>query len=122
MFHYFDVQDRITIGSFTTIAGLSSAFWTHYIDVTTNAQSAKPVSIGAYCMVGSHVRFVPGAAVPDCCVVAMGAIVTKPFTETHRLIGGFPAEVIRTLPRDAAYFHRQEGYVASFTAPPYEHG
>lgn len=119
LFHYFDVQDMITVGSYTTIAGIGSVFFTHYLEVVSDTQSAKPISIGEYCMVGSSVRFAPGAGVPSCCVVGMAAVVTKQFTETHLPIGGNPAAVIRTLPEDAAYFKRSSGWIGSFMSPPY---
>ena len=32
MFHYFDVQDNVYIGEFTTIAGRGSVFFTHFIE------------------------------------------------------------------------------------------
>jgi acetyltransferase-like isoleucine patch superfamily enzyme len=120
MLHHFDVQDMFTIGDYTTIAGRGSVFFTHYLDVITGMQAAKPISIGRYCMVGSNVRFAPGASVPDCCVVGMGSVVTQKFTETHCLIGGNPAAVIHKLPEDAAYFKRTRGWIGSFTSPPYE--
>jgi acetyltransferase-like isoleucine patch superfamily enzyme len=119
MLHYFDVQDAFTIGEYTTIAGVYSVFFTHYIDVISNLQSAKPIKIGKYCMVGSSVRFAPGTCVPDYCVIGMGSIVTKTFNDadSYTLLAGNPARVIRQLPRDSAYFHRSKGAVLSFTQP-----
>jgi acetyltransferase-like isoleucine patch superfamily enzyme len=116
--HYIDVQDTFKIGDYTSIAGIGSVFFTHYLDVISSTQSAKPILIGRYCMIGSNARFTPGAGLPDCCVVGMGAIVTKQFTETHTLIGGNPAVVIRKLPEDAAYFTRTVGWIGSFGCPP----
>ena len=117
MLHYFDVQDTFIIGEFTTIAGVYSVFFTHYIDITSNLQSAKPVKIGKYCMIGSSVRFAPGSHVPDYCVVGMGSVVTKAFndTDSYTLLAGNPARVIHQLPRNSTYFHRNRGVVSSFT-------
>jgi acetyltransferase-like isoleucine patch superfamily enzyme len=119
MLHYFDIQDSFTVGDFTTIAGRGSVFFTHYLDVITGRQSAKPISIGRYCMIGSNVRFAPGASVPDCCVVGMGAVVTKGFTETHCLLAGNPASMIRKMPEKSAYFNRTVGWIGSYVSPPY---
>jgi acetyltransferase-like isoleucine patch superfamily enzyme len=117
--NYFDVQDEFTIGAFTTIAGIASVFFTHFLDVERAAQSTRPIHIGKYCMIGSSVRFVPGATIPDNCVVGMGAVVTKKFDETHAIIGGNPAGIIRFLPRDAKYFTRPFGFISSIIKPPF---
>jgi acetyltransferase-like isoleucine patch superfamily enzyme len=118
MLHYFDIQDAFTIGDYTTIAGRGSVFFTHYLDVITGMQCARPISIGRYCMIGSNVRFAPGAGVGDCCVVGIGAVVTKAFAETHRLIVGNPAAIVRELPEEAAYFKRAVGWVGSYVHSP----
>ena len=118
-FHLFDVQDEMTIGSFTTIAGKGSIFMTHYLEVMTAEQTAKPLRIGDYCMVGARVCFVPGSGVPDFSVVGMGAVVTKLFTESHCLIAGNPAKVNKKYPEDAPYFNRTEGFISSYASPPY---
>jgi acetyltransferase-like isoleucine patch superfamily enzyme len=119
LLHYFDVQDEFYIGPFTVIAGRGSTFFTHYLDVLHSAQSTKPLNVGSYCMVGSGVQFTPGASVPDCCVVGMGAVVTSRFTDTHSLIAGNPAKVIRSLPKDAQFFKRSMGVILSYAARPW---
>ena len=119
MFHYFNVQDELTIGDFTTVAGRDPIFHAHYLDATSGAQCTRPIHIGEYCMLGAAVRFAPGASVPNCCVVGMGSVVTKPFTEPYCLLGGNPAGVLRRLPEDAAYFHRKVGWIGSSTASPW---
>jgi acetyltransferase-like isoleucine patch superfamily enzyme len=118
MLHYFDVQDTFTIGSFTTIAGTGSVFFTHYLDVLNAKQMTRPITIGDYCMVGSNARFVPGAGVANCSVVGMGAVLTKLVTETHVMIGGNPAVIVRRLPEDAAYFKRTVGWIGEFSQSP----
>jgi acetyltransferase-like isoleucine patch superfamily enzyme len=120
MLHYFDIQDTLTVGSYTTIAGKGSVFFTHYLDVVNATQATKPIHIGEYCMLGSSVQFAPGVSVPNFCVVAMGAVVTEEFTETHCLIAGNPATIIRNLPEDAAYFRRTRGWIGSYTQPPHK--
>ena len=39
----------------------------------------------------------PGAAIPDCCVVGLGSVVTKAFADSYSLITGVPAKRIRAL-------------------------
>ena len=120
MFHYFDMQDELTIGDFTTLAGRTTTCFTHYLDVENGTQSSTPVHIGSYCMVGSAVQLVPGAGVPDYCVVGMGAVVTRAFTTSYCVIAGNPATVVRSLSPDCVYFHRERGWIGSYTSPPWE--
>lgn len=120
--HYFDIQDTFTIKSFTTIAGVNSVFFTHYIDFKKCRQSVKPISIGKYCMIGSNVSFIPGVIIPDCCIVGMGSVVTSKFEHSHMFIAGNPARILHELDEDASYFHRHIGYISSFMRPPFEIG
>ncbi|MCI0689833.1 MAG: hypothetical protein L0Y54_21725 [Sporichthyaceae bacterium] len=117
--HRFDVQDRFEIGAFTTVAGQSSTFFTHQLDIASGKQTTKPILIGPYCMLGSDVRLGPGARIGPCSVVGMGAVVHKAFSDPYALIVGNPATVARRLDPDSAYFRRASGFIASYTGPPY---
>jgi acetyltransferase-like isoleucine patch superfamily enzyme len=110
--HYFDIQERFEIGDFTTIAGYGSVFITHQIDILSNQQTSKGIRIGAYCMIGSTVRFAPGAWIPDRSVVGMGTVVAKRFSDEYSLIVGNPALVVRRLDSRSKYFHRRVGFVS----------
>ncbi len=119
-FHYLDIQDQFEIGDFTTISGKNSVFFSHYLNVISGAQSTKPIYIGKYCMIGSSVQFVPGARIPDYCVVGMGSVVTKKFLNSYWVIGGNPASEIKRLPENAGYFTRKTGYVSTYTPSPFK--
>lgn len=54
----------------------------------------KPVSIGKACWIGDSVMISPGVTIGDCCVVAMGSVVTKD-VEPYSVIGGNPAKIIK---------------------------
>jgi acetyltransferase-like isoleucine patch superfamily enzyme len=108
--HYFDCQEAITIGEFTTIAGIRSTFLTHEIDLKHNVQVAAPVRIGRYCFIGSGVILLSGSSIGDYSVVAAGAVVTKKDFPAHALIGGVPAQAIREN-IGGEYFSRDSGYV-----------
>src|SRR5207249_3548069 len=43
--NYFDVQDQLIIGSFTTIAGIGSVFFTHFLDVNESTQTTREIVI-----------------------------------------------------------------------------
>ena len=89
--HRIDFTDRVTIGRCTTIAGRNSSIWTH------NRRAGSSVIIGDFCYVGSEVRVAPGAKIGDCCIVALGAVVTRGSIDSHSLIGGVPARPIRQM-------------------------
>src|ERR1700694_2507108 len=99
--HHFDVEDRITIGDYTTIAGERSLFFTHQLDMRQSKQSTKPIAIGKYCMLGSNVSLGPGATIPDNCFVSLGSVVLRQSYEPHSLISGNPAVATRSLPEGA---------------------
>ena len=42
----------------------------------------------------------PGSRIPDCCVVGMGAVITKPILQPFSLIAGVPARRIRAVSKD----------------------
>lgn len=119
--HYFDIQDQFIIGSYVTIAGHRSNFFTHFINVTDCVQSTKPITIGNYCMIGSGVNFVPGSIIPNYCIVGMGSVVTKPFFKEYILVGGNPARLIKILSPSSNYFNRTYGYISSFSDPPFKY-
>jgi acetyltransferase-like isoleucine patch superfamily enzyme len=89
--HRIDFTDRVTIGRCTTIAGRNSSIWTH------NRRTGSSVLIGDFCYVGSEVRIAPGAHIGDCCIVGLGAVVTRGSIESNWLVGGVPARPIRQL-------------------------
>jgi acetyltransferase-like isoleucine patch superfamily enzyme len=99
--HRIDFTDRVTIGRCTTIAGRNSSIWTH------NRRTGSSVVIGDFCYVGSEVRIAPGVHIGDCCIVGLGAVVTRGSIEPHWLIGGVPARPVRQL--------RTEDYELIFT-------
>jgi len=109
--HYIDCQDQITIGEFSTVAGIRSTVWTHEIDIGAGRQKTQPVSIGAYCFIGSNVTITAGSAVGDRIVVGAGSVITKRLDGGPALYAGTPARYVKALPGDAGYFARTRGKV-----------
>jgi acetyltransferase-like isoleucine patch superfamily enzyme len=89
--HRIDFTDRVTIGRCTTIAGRNSSIWTH------NRRTGCMVVIGDFCYLGSEVRVAPGVRIGDCCIVGLGAVVTRGIIDSQWLIGGVPARPVRQL-------------------------
>lgn len=89
--HRIDFTDRVRIGRHTTFGGRNSSIWTH------NRRRGLPVEIGDYCYVGSEIRMAPGSRIPDCSIVGMGSVITRPFYESYSMIAGVPAERRRAI-------------------------
>ena len=109
--HYIDCVESVTIGAYATVAGMRSQFFTHSLDLEQSQQSAKPIDIGAYTMIGTGSILLPGASVPDRSVIGAGSVVTGPLTESEYLYAGVPAKPIRKLSPDLKYFDRTQGHI-----------
>lgn len=109
--HIIDCTDRISIGSFTTIAGYGSQLITHGINVAENRQDCSPLHIGDYCLVGTRVICLGGSRLPDRSVLAAGSTLNRDFEAPETLYAGCPARAVKTLPPDARYFAREVGFV-----------
>jgi acetyltransferase-like isoleucine patch superfamily enzyme len=109
--HLIDCTNSVVIGRFTTIAGFQSQILTHSIDLQQNRQSSAPVRIGDYCFIGTNSVLLPGSALPDYSVLGAKSLLNREFTDTHRLYAGVPAQPMKELPADYAYFTRTEGFV-----------
>lgn len=92
--HRIDFTDRVSIGRRSILGGRNSSIWTH------NRRAGVAVEIGDYCYVGSEIRMAPGARVPDCSIVGLGAVITKPLAEPYSLYAGVPAKRKRALDDD----------------------
>lgn len=110
--HYIDVQEGVTIGHHTTIAGIGSTLLTHEINIATSRQECRPISIGNYCFIGTGCIILSGAVIEDCCVLAAGAVVPRGVYTGPALYGGVPAKCLKALDTGSAYFKRTEGHVS----------
>ena len=109
--HLFDCCDRVTIGAYATVGGAYTQIVSHGIDVATNRQTTGPVSVGAYCYVGTRSVLLKSSALPDCSVLGAASLLNAVHTETCHLYGGVPARPIKPISRDSLYFSRAEGRV-----------
>lgn len=95
--HFLDAHGRITVGDGTWLAGRDSQFFTHGASARD-----RDIAIGAGSFVGSAVRFAPGSAVGDGCVVGIGSVVVGRIEGDEALIAGFPACVLRDIADERA--------------------
>ncbi|MBV2350344.1 acyltransferase [Synechococcus sp. HK05] len=109
--HHVDCTNRILIGPHTTIAGYHSQLLSHAIDLHYNRQHSEPITIGAYCFVGSSCVILGGSVLPDHCVLGALSLLNKPHTEAWGLYAGQPARRLKNIDPRAAYFSRSTGLV-----------
>lgn len=109
--HTIDCTHAVTVGEFSTLAGYGSQILTHSIDLEACRQDSHPVTIGAYCFVGTNVAILGGSVLPDNSVLGAKSLLNKAWEETHRLYGGVPAKPVRELSPEMGYFVRETGFV-----------
>jgi acetyltransferase-like isoleucine patch superfamily enzyme len=109
--HFIDCTNSVVVGRFTTFAGFQSQVLTHSIDLERNRQGSAPVRIGEYCFIGTNSVLLPGSALPDYSVLGAKSLLNRPLTDSYTLYGGVPAQAIKSLPADYAYFRRIQGFV-----------
>jgi serine acetyltransferase len=109
--HLIDCTAAVRIGRFSTLAGYRSQLLTHGINISLSRQMSTPLSIGDYAFVGTGSILLPGAVVPDYCVIGAGSVVTSALPDTYSLYAGAPARRIKALDPSSAYFKRGTGSV-----------
>lgn len=95
--HKIDFTDRVELGKQVILGGRNSSLWTH------NRQMTRPISIGDHSYIGSEIRVAPGGTVPARCIVGIGSVITRSFTDEYRLIAGVPAKVVKELDEDGKF-------------------
>jgi len=58
-------------------------------------ETNRPVGIGNNCWVCQDAKILKGSVIPNNSVVAMGALVSKKFSEENIVIGGNPARIVK---------------------------
>lgn len=67
-------------------------------DLTTEEvvnKTPEKLTTGKHCWIGLDVHILKKGTLPDETVVGVGSVVTKEFTESHTVIGGYPARILR---------------------------
>jgi acetyltransferase-like isoleucine patch superfamily enzyme len=108
--HYLDCSGGVSIGDFSTVAGIRSTFLSHSIDLQQSRQRTATISIGDYTFVASNCSIMAGATLPAKCVLAMGAVLRPGADREGLLYAGVPARPVRHCRGE--YFGRTVGRVA----------
>lgn len=109
--HHIDCTNRISIGSFTTIAGYRSQILSHSIDLLHNRQHSEPITIGSHCFVGTACIILGGSVLPDHSVLGALSLLNKVHIEPWSLYAGQPARRLKQIDPGSAYFNRTVGFV-----------
>lgn len=109
--HIIDCTHAVSLGAFSTMAGFRSQILTHSIDLALNRQDSAPVTIGAFCFIGTDVVILGGSALPDYTVLGAKSLLNKAYEETYTLYAGQPAKPIKFLDPEMKYFNREKGTV-----------
>ena len=95
--HKIDFTDRVEFGKCVILGGRNSSLWTH------NRQMTKAIEVGDYSYLGSEIRMAPGSVIPAKCIVGMGSVVARAFSNEYQLIAGVPAAEVRELNEDGKF-------------------
>lgn len=109
--HHLDCTNVLEIGKFATIAGYSSQFLTHSINLAENRQDSAPIIVGEYAFVGTNVVVLGGASLPPKSVLGAKSLLNKKYTDPGFVYAGVPARPVSKIPANAKYFSRAEGFV-----------
>jgi acetyltransferase-like isoleucine patch superfamily enzyme len=93
--HYFDLWNNIHIGNNTWIAGKNSEFWTHGSIHTKNNEKDLSIKIKDNVYIGSSSLFAPGVVIESVNLVGLGSVVSGIFNESHTIIAGNSAKVVK---------------------------
>ncbi len=93
-------SDRIEIGKdvllgFDIIVRDADGHKVFYKD-RTNTISTAPISIGNHVWIAAKTSILKGTSLADDCVIGYNSCVMSNFSDSHLLIGGYPAKILRT--------------------------
>jgi maltose O-acetyltransferase len=93
----------LKIGNNVSIAGEVRIYtMEHDINDPQFRETAAPVEIGDYAVIGTRVTILPGVSIGKGAVVASGAVVTKD-VEPFTVVGGVPAQYIKNRNKNLQY-------------------
>ena len=102
--HEIDCSDRVEFAAHARIAGYKSQILTHSLNLMTDRFVSSPIELGERSVVMSGCILLSGTRVPARSVVSAGSVVTTKLTKEQTFYRGNPAEAVRALPDNLAYF------------------
>jgi acetyltransferase-like isoleucine patch superfamily enzyme len=92
-----NISNELLIGN-NTVIGWNCQFLDsdlHKLVYSGKRETKMSINIGHNVWIGCNVHIYKGANIPDNCVIAADSIVRGHFDESHCLIGGNPAKILR---------------------------
>lgn len=112
---------KVYIGDYTQIAPNVGIISANHDLKDSRMHHRKVVNIGKYCWLGMNSMILPGTTLGDFTIVAAGSVVTKSFPEGYCVIGGNPANIIRTLNKEECIpFKNKYEYFGYISASDFE--
>ncbi|MDC9522785.1 hypothetical protein PSH55_16900 [Pseudoalteromonas sp. Angola-31] len=104
--HYIDCLCNITIGSYSTIAGVGSQLWSHgyyhFPDKNERVRIDGAITIGKYCYVGSSSVFNPGVKICDSVNLGSNSSIAKSISVS----GFYVSQPLRLIKQDGDFDSR----------------
>lgn len=97
---YITGRGGLSIGDYTQIAPNVVIVTANHDIYDSRKHIEAPVKIGKYCWIGAGAKIMPGVVLGDWTIVGAGAVVTKSFLEGYCVIGGVPANKLKSLDHD----------------------
>ena len=58
-------------------------------------KAQRGITIGKHCWIGNDTRILKAVSVPDDSIIGLGSVVIKSFEESHCVIAGNPARIVK---------------------------
>ncbi len=104
--HEIDCSGGVIIDDWSGLAGRGIFIYSHSYDPQRNVNTCGPTRIGPNSMVASKTVLAKGATLPECSILAMGAVLMPGATKTHAMYGGVPAKPLNVDITDWEFQHR----------------
>lgn len=94
-----EIGDDTIIGNYVSFHSENHNFQKCDIPIRLQGVSRSGIKIGRGCWIGAKVTILDGVNIPDGCIIAAGAVVTRDkFFEPYSIIAGVPAKMIKKRP------------------------
>lgn len=110
--HYFDCNNTIRIGNFSSIAGFGITMIAHGVNLQENRQETAPITVGSYCRVFTGAVLTRGSKLPDYSILAANSVLTKPYEQPYTLYAGVTAKPVKEMDPEWKFFTRKTGFVS----------
>jgi acetyltransferase-like isoleucine patch superfamily enzyme len=105
--HKLDCSDRVELRDYAALAGFQTTVLTHSVDLVRDRHVTGAVEIGEHSAVMTDCILLSGTRVPARCIVSAGSVVNTKLTEENTFYAGNPAQAVRDLSPELAFFRRE---------------